>query len=106
VLVAEPGEVAAERLKVFRDTNDGFEIARADLRIRGQGDLFGAQQHGRELLLRHADLMRDERLLVHAQRLARAMVEADPELRDERHARARAVLEARWSERLEMFAVG
>jgi ATP-dependent DNA helicase RecG len=106
VLVAEPGEVAAERLKVFRDTNDGFEIARADLRIRGQGDLFGAQQHGRDPLLRHADLMRDERLLVQAQRLARAMIDTDPELRDARHARARAVLEARWTERLEMFTVG
>ncbi|MGY8778962.1 MAG: helicase-related protein, partial [Longimicrobiales bacterium] len=42
ILIAETGEDARERLQIFRDTIDGFEIARADLRIRGQGDLFGS----------------------------------------------------------------
>ncbi|NIR79489.1 MAG: DNA helicase RecG, partial [Gemmatimonadetes bacterium] len=70
ILVAEPGEEALERLRIFRRTTDGFELARADLRIRGQGDLFGSQQHGRDPVLRFADLMRDEDLLVLAQRHA------------------------------------
>jgi ATP-dependent DNA helicase RecG len=106
VLVAEPGALAAERLKTLRDTTDGFAIAQADLRIRGQGDLFGAQQHGRDPILRHADLARDEGLLVEAQRLARAIVGEDPDLDRPEHGRVRAVLEARYQERLRMFELG
>jgi len=98
--------VAAERLKIFRDTSDGFAIAKADLRIRGQGDLFGAQQHGRDPILAHADLTRDEGLLVEAQRLARRVVDADAELESPVHARVKAVLDARYAERLKMFGVG
>ena len=83
ILIAEPGEAAAERLKIFRDTSDGFAVAHADLRIRGQGDLFGAQQHGRDPVLRFADLSRDEDLLMEAQGRARALIETDPELSED-----------------------
>ena len=106
IMIAEPGEEALQRLKVFRDTSDGFEIARADLRIRGQGDLFGSQQHGRDPLLRFADLMTDEDLLIEAQRAARELVAADPELQEPGHRRMRELLESRYRERLEMFGVG
>ncbi len=106
ILVAEPGEAAAERLKIFRDTTDGFAVARADLRIRGQGDLFGAQQHGHDPLLRFADLSRDEGMLVEAQRRARRLVEADPELEEPGNARVRELLEERYGERLKLFQVG
>ena len=106
VLIAEPGEVSGERLKIFRDTSDGFEIARADLQIRGQGDLFGSQQSGRDPNLRFADLTRDEDLLIEAQRLARAIVEADPELRSSAHEAVRDVLHARHAERLALYEVG
>ena len=90
ILIAEPGEAAAERLKVFRDTSDGFAVAHADLLIRGQGDLFGAQQHGRDAVLRFADLTRDEDLLMEAQGRARALVEIDPDLRGEGVTRIRS----------------
>ncbi len=106
VLVADPGEMAAERLRVLVETSDGFEIAKADLRIRGQGDLFGAQQHGRDPLLRFADLTRDEDLLMEARRVARDVVAGDPELRNPDHARARDLLEHRHAERLRMWRVG
>jgi ATP-dependent DNA helicase RecG len=106
VLISEAGEVAADRLKVFRDTNDGFALARADLEIRGPGDVFGAQQHGHEVVLRHADLSKDEELLIEAQRRARAVVEADPELTLPPHAGIRHTLEARYAERLRLFDVG
>jgi ATP-dependent DNA helicase RecG len=106
LLVAEPGEVAAGRLKIFASTHDGFEVARADLRIRGQGDLFGSQQHGRDPDLRFADLLRDEDLLVQAQRMARAVVDADPELKAPEHATVRRLLEERYGERLKMGTVG
>jgi ATP-dependent DNA helicase RecG len=106
VLIAEPGEGADERLEVLRDTSDGFEVARADLQIRGQGDMFGSLQHGRDPVLRFADLMRDEDLLVLAQREARAVVSADPQLEDARHERIRAQLQGRYRHRLEMYGVG
>lgn len=106
ILVAEPGEDARERLRVFCDTTDGFEVARADLRIRGQGDLFGSQQHGRDPALRFADLLADEDLLVEAQREARAIVSADHDLSRPEHERIRQHLEARYRHRLAMYGVG
>jgi ATP-dependent DNA helicase RecG len=106
ILIAEPGEDARERLKVFRDTTDGFAIARADLRIRGQGDLFGSQQHGKDPVLRFADLMIDEDLLAQAQRDARALVASDPELASPQHRRTREHLTSRYRHRLEMYGVG
>ena len=106
ILIAEPGEGSMERLKIFRDTSDGFEVARADLRIRGQGDLFGAQQHGRDPVLLFADLLTDEELLVHAQRNARALIESDADLSNPDHAKLRSLVEARYRDRIEMFGVG
>jgi len=106
ILIAEPGEEAAERLKIFRDTDDGFEIARADLRIRGQGDLFGSQQHGRDLLLRFADLLHDEDLLIEAQERARHLIESDPELERPENLKIRELIEHRHADRLKMFGVG
>jgi ATP-dependent DNA helicase RecG len=105
VLISESGEEAAERLRVFVETTDGFAVARADLRIRGQGDLFGAQQHGTPVL-RFADLLEDEDLLVRAQAEARALVERDPELAAPEHAAVKAHLGTRYRERLQMFGVG
>ncbi len=106
VLVGEGGDGAMERLKVFASTTDGFQIARADLQIRGQGDLFGAQQSGRDPLLRFADLLKDEDLLLEARALARAIVERDPELAAPEHARIRTTLQLRHAERLRMWKVG
>ena len=106
VLVGEGGDGAMERLKVFASTTDGFQIARADLQIRGQGDLFGAQQSGRDPLLRFADLLKDEDLLLEARALARGIVERDPELAAPEHARIRTTLQLRHAERLRMWKVG
>jgi ATP-dependent DNA helicase RecG len=106
VLIADAGQDAYQRLEIFRKTTDGFEVARADLRIRGQGDLFGSQQHGKDPVLRFADLMSDEDLLVEAQREARALTAADPELESPDHARILAQLRGRYRERLEMYGVG
>jgi len=106
ILVSEPGELARERLAVFRRTSDGFEIAQADLEIRGQGDLFGPQQHGRDPILRFAELSRDEDLLRAAQARARERVSVDPGLTAPHNRKVRALLEARHREKLRMFAVG
>jgi len=106
ILVSQPGDLAQERLKIFQGTSDGFEIARADLQIRGQGDLFGAQQHGRDPILSFADLSRDEELLREAQRRARAVIAQDPELTTRKNEKVRGLLRARHQEKLRMFGVG
>jgi ATP-dependent DNA helicase RecG len=106
ILVSQPGDLAQERLKIFQGTSDGFEIARADLRIRGQGDLFGAQQHGRDPILSFADLSRDEELLREAQARARTVIAQDPELATRENEKVRGLLRARHQEKLRMFGVG
>ncbi len=78
----------------------------ADLQIRGQGDLFGSQQSGHDPHLRYADIEVDGDLLQSAQRLARDIIEADPELRDPVHSAVRGVLRARHAHRLELYEVG
>ncbi|WP_312302571.1 ATP-dependent DNA helicase RecG [Pulveribacter sp.] len=73
------GETARERLKAMAETNDGFEIARRDLDIRGPGEFLGARQSG-DALLRFADLAGDTGLLDWAREAAPAMLERHPEL--------------------------
>ncbi|MCW8131442.1 MAG: ATP-dependent DNA helicase RecG [Planctomycetota bacterium] len=73
-----------ERLKAFAATNDGFQIAEADFRLRGPGQFFGTEQSGLpELVV--ADLLRDQRLLQEARDDAFALVRADPALKAAGH---------------------
>ena len=106
ILIAEPQARASERLNIFRDSTDGFEIARADLRMRGQGDFFGSQQHGRDPILRFSDLIADEDLLVLAQDTARQIISVDPDLEHMDHKRLSELIESRYQDRLAMFGVG
>ena len=77
------GETARERLKAMAETNDGFEIARRDLEIRGPGEFLGARQSGAPLL-RFADLEMDRPLLEKIRALAPAILDRHPDLA-ERH---------------------
>ena len=77
------GETARERLKAMAETNDGFEIARRDLEIRGPGEFLGARQSGAPLL-RFADLATDTHLLEWAREAAAQMLARFPEAA-ERH---------------------
>jgi ATP-dependent DNA helicase RecG len=72
-------ETARERLRAMAETNDGFEIARRDLEIRGPGEFLGSRQSG-AALLRFADLEADADLLLWARDLAPRMLDLDPEL--------------------------
>ena len=76
-------ETARERLRAMAETNDGFEIARRDLEIRGPGELLGARQSGAPLL-RFADLEQDALLLDWARHWAPQMLRQHPRLA-ERH---------------------
>jgi ATP-dependent DNA helicase RecG len=73
------GEMARERLRAMVETNDGFEIARRDLEIRGPGEFLGARQSGAPLL-RFADLATDTELLAWARGLAPTMLDRHAEL--------------------------
>ena len=65
------------RLKAMSETNDGFEIARRDLEIRGPGEFMGARQSG-DALLRFADLGEDSALLQQARAVAPQLLARDP----------------------------
>ena len=105
ILVGRGGPESAARLQVLVDTDDGFEIARADLRLRGMGDLFGERQSGLPMF-RVADPIRDEALNVQAREAASEVMRKDPELRSPEHKSLRKVLSQRYARALELFRVG
>jgi ATP-dependent DNA helicase RecG len=97
------GAGAAERLRAFAATEDGFRIAEADLRMRGAGDLFGVRQSGLPAF-RFADVERDLGLLETARREARELVDRDPDL--EAHPSLRDALETLYGDRARLFGAG
>jgi ATP-dependent DNA helicase RecG len=71
-------DVTRKRIQVMVDSNDGFEIAEQDLKLRGPGDLEGTQQSGMAFNLRIANLAKDGILLQMARNEAAALLDADP----------------------------
>ncbi len=71
-------EHGRSRLAVMRETNDGFEIARRDLELRGPGEVLGTRQSG-VLQLRIADLVRDQSMVADIQRVGRLLLDQWPE---------------------------
>jgi ATP-dependent DNA helicase RecG len=70
--------LARERLDVMRTTNDGFEVSRRDLELRGPGELLGTRQTGL-MQMKVADLVRDAALLPHVQEAADVMMTRHPD---------------------------
>ncbi len=82
------GQTARERIRVLTSQNDGFVIAEEDLRLRGQGDVFGTRQHGvPDFAI--ADIDRDVELLAIARDAAFDVVDSDPQLARGEHDRLR-----------------
>jgi ATP-dependent DNA helicase RecG len=103
ILIA--GYEGTERLAVLARSQDGFEIAREDLIIRGMGDFFGARQHGLPEF-RFFDPIRDEDLVARARSAAQHISDEDPELvRDEHGGLGRAV-QGRFADRAALYDVG
>ena len=71
-------EETRKRLEIMVQTNDGFEIAEADLKLRGPGDLEGTQQSGVAFDLKIADIARDGQLLQYVRDVANRIVDEDP----------------------------
>lgn len=88
-ILVTPYELSSDtrkRMEIMTETNDGFIIAEADLKLRGPGDLEGTQQSGIPFNLRIADLVRDSKILYHAREIAEQIIEKDPELKLPEHA--------------------
>ncbi len=85
------GETAAARIKIMRETEDGFRIAEEDLRLRGAGELLGTRQSGLPVF-RLADLEEHKELLAAAHDDARMIIDRDPELESDRGKALRILL--------------
>lgn len=93
------------RLKKMVETTDGFEIAEADLKLRGPGDFLGTKQSGLPEF-KYADIVEDRMLLESAKNAARDVVQSDPELRSSEHQRLKKVFEPYFKKRAEFFGIG
>jgi ATP-dependent DNA helicase RecG len=80
-----------EKLQILEKTDNGFEIAEADLRFRGPGDLLGTEQSGLPPL-RLADLVKDGNLIDEARGIARVILDQDPDLQTAANARFRRMI--------------
>jgi ATP-dependent DNA helicase RecG len=105
ILLGDVSPDVSERLQIFARSEDGFEIAREDLRLRGMGDLFGERQSGVPTF-RIADPLRDEELNDRARAAAAQMLARDSGLERPEHAGLRRVLGERYARSLELFRVG
>lgn len=82
-ILITPYELSADsrkRVDIMVESNDGFEIAEADLKIRGPGDLEGTQQSGIAFNLRIADIVRDSQIMQYARDVAKEVMDRDPAL--------------------------
>ena len=88
-----------ERLQIMAKSNDGFEIARKDLELRGPGDFFGIRQHGLpEIKL--ADLLKDVSVLKEATDAAKEILTNDPKLENEENDMLKCKIYEKYSEQL------
>lgn len=71
-------DITRKRIDIMCDTNDGFRIAEADLKLRGPGDLEGTQQSGIAFDLKIADIARDGQLVALARQEAQKIIDTDP----------------------------
>ncbi|MFQ6098743.1 MAG: helicase-related protein, partial [Armatimonadota bacterium] len=104
LLVGNRSSDAWERLEILARTNDGFEIAEHDLRIRGPGEFYGTRQHGLPDL-KMADILADTPTLVEAREDAFVLVREDPELARPQLAALRREIARRVDERMRLVNV-
>jgi ATP-dependent DNA helicase RecG len=105
ILLGSVSPDVKQRLDVFVGSDDGFDIAREDLRLRGMGDLFGERQSGVPTF-RVADPLRDELLNEQARDAADKLLADDPQLDSPKNAPLRQVMGERYARSLELFRVG
>lgn len=82
-ILVTPYELSSDtrkRIDIMVESNDGFEIAEADLKFRGPGDLEGTQQSGIPFALKIANIVKDGNILQYAREVAQSVLEDDPQL--------------------------
>ena len=105
LLMADPRtDEAKERLKAIEGTLDGFQIAEADLNIRGPGEFFGTRQHGLPEI-RFGNILKDFDIMEMARKEAFQVVARDPDLKEEHHRLLHAALMSRFKERIGLAGV-
>jgi ATP-dependent DNA helicase RecG len=104
ILVTEKlGEAARERIRTLVDSNDGFQIAEMDLKLRGPGEFFGTRQSGLPSL-RVANILRDREILEMARREATDLVTHPPS--EAELGRVEAYVREHWQRRYGLVTVG
>ena len=102
LLTAGKSDTARERLRALAATNDGFQIAEEDLRLRGPGDFFGKRQHGLPQL-KVADFAADVQLLNEAKLAAEKLIARDPDLKKAEHRLLKERIRVMFEENPEIF---
>ena len=97
-------EESRYRLRIMEQTTNGFEIAEEDLRIRGPGEFLGTRQSGLPDF-RLAEIVRDQHLLVAAQKRAALILHEDPNLNLPKNGLIKNIMLERWGNRLELGTV-
>jgi ATP-dependent DNA helicase RecG len=106
ILLADPKtEGAVERLKAVEATLDGFQIAEADLNIRGPGEFFGTMQHGLPEI-RFGNILKDFDIMEIARKEAFSLTARDPGLGEEHHRALKSALASRFRVKHELIGVG
>jgi len=106
VLLGSPKtEEAKRRIEIMLNNSSGFDVAEADLDLRGPGEFFGTAQHGL-LDLKAGNIIRDAGLIEQAKSTAAGIVDKDPELKTREYSKLRTELIRKYSGRLDLLMVG
>lgn len=102
VKVSKSGEY---RLKTMEETDDGFRIAEADLKLRGPGDFLGTKQSGLPDF-KYADIVEDQFLLAQAKETASELISSDPQLKKNEHKQLAEVFMPYFKEKEKYYGLG
>ncbi len=106
VLVSDSDkETAQKRLTAMTESQDGFQIAEEDLKLRGPGDIFGTRQHGLPEI-RFGNIVRDMEIMEVARREAFSLIAEDPRLDNHENRFIKRALDKRFKERMSLVKVG
>ncbi|MBR9916646.1 ATP-dependent DNA helicase RecG, partial [bacterium] len=98
-------KAGAFRLKTMEETNDGFKIAEADLKLRGPGDFLGTKQSGLPDF-KVADIVEDQFILAQAKEKAKVLIQKDADLDLPEHQSLKKIFEPYHKEKAEFYGMG